>query len=184
MEKRERGRKRTTTHHTSESYLKHHLKQSNILRNLVDPDAQVVDEAFIMANYSQLEPLTRRRMKELRLQGNATRLNYSSEYVDEEREIEAPLGFQPQTLRVTEGQTMQGILPLLAAHLRETERRRRTLSSKEAPVTYKSPANGSHRQQLYTIGEGCIDGHQGGTNPTINNVYPPNHAYHPNNVFG
>ncbi|GJV46585.1 hypothetical protein Tco_1431121 [Tanacetum coccineum] len=59
----------------------------------IHPDMQTVDEAFVMANYSQLEPLIRRRMKELRLQGMATRLNYSSEDVDEEREMEAPPGF-------------------------------------------------------------------------------------------
>nr|GEZ38394.1 hypothetical protein [Tanacetum cinerariifolium] len=56
-------------------------------------EVQIVEEAFVMANYSRLEPLMRRRMRELRLQGVATRLNYSSEHVDEEREIEAPLGF-------------------------------------------------------------------------------------------
>nr|GEZ73350.1 hypothetical protein [Tanacetum cinerariifolium] len=73
----------------------------------VHPDAQVVDEAFVMANNSQLEQLMRRRMKELRLQGIATRLNYSSDDVDEEWEMEAPPGFQPQPLKEMEGQTMQ-----------------------------------------------------------------------------
>ncbi|GKE65786.1 hypothetical protein Tco_1519947 [Tanacetum coccineum] len=47
-------------------------------------EVQTVDEAFVMANYSRLEPLMRRRMRELRLQGVATRLNYLSEDVDEE----------------------------------------------------------------------------------------------------
>ncbi|GKE39730.1 hypothetical protein Tco_1463135 [Tanacetum coccineum] len=56
-------------------------------------EVQAVDEAFILANYSRLEPLMRRRMRELRLQGVATRLNYSSEDVDEERELEASPGF-------------------------------------------------------------------------------------------
>ncbi|GJX93905.1 hypothetical protein Tco_0348491 [Tanacetum coccineum] len=87
---------------------------------LIHPDVQVVDEAFVMENYSQLEPLMRRRMKELRLQGIATRLNYSSEDVDEEREMEASPGVQLQPLRETKGQTMQGIPSLFAAHLQET----------------------------------------------------------------
>ncbi|GJQ90298.1 hypothetical protein Tco_0001437 [Tanacetum coccineum] len=52
-------------------------------------EVQTVDEAFVMANYSRLDPLMRRRMRELRLQGVATRLNYSSEDVDEEREMKA-----------------------------------------------------------------------------------------------
>ncbi|GKB07675.1 hypothetical protein Tco_0835959 [Tanacetum coccineum] len=55
----------------------------------VHPDIQAVDEPFVLANYSRLEPLMRRRMRELRLQGVATYLNYSSEDVDEEREMEA-----------------------------------------------------------------------------------------------
>ncbi|GJV19793.1 reverse transcriptase domain-containing protein [Tanacetum coccineum] len=54
---------------------------------LVYPDAQAVDEAFVMANYSQLEPLI--------------------EDVDEEREMKASHGFQPQPLKGTEGRTMQ-----------------------------------------------------------------------------
>ncbi|GJX59227.1 hypothetical protein Tco_0290617 [Tanacetum coccineum] len=41
------------------------------------------------------------------MQGIATRLNYSSEDVDEEMEMEASLGFQLQPLRETKGQTMQ-----------------------------------------------------------------------------
>ncbi|GJY49748.1 hypothetical protein Tco_0439704 [Tanacetum coccineum] len=40
---------------------------------LLHPDTQVVDEAFVMANYSKLEPLVRRPMKELRLRGVAAR---------------------------------------------------------------------------------------------------------------
>nr|GEU94048.1 reverse transcriptase domain-containing protein [Tanacetum cinerariifolium] len=47
---------------------------------------------------------------DLRLQGIATRLNYSSEDVDEERDMEALLGFQPQTLGETQGHTMQGLI--------------------------------------------------------------------------
>ncbi|GJR47595.1 hypothetical protein Tco_1315698 [Tanacetum coccineum] len=65
----------------------------------VHPDMHAVDEAFVKANYSQLEPLIRKRMKELRLQGIATWINYSSEDVDEERELEAPPGFRPQPPR-------------------------------------------------------------------------------------
>ncbi|GJR89882.1 hypothetical protein Tco_0213893 [Tanacetum coccineum] len=88
----------------------------------VHPDMQTVDEAFVMANYSQLEPLI--------------------EDVDEEREKEAPLGFQSQPPKDMEGQNMQGIPPLLTAHLRETKRKRRTLSPREAPIAHRSPAHG------------------------------------------
>ncbi|GKC55723.1 hypothetical protein Tco_1083321 [Tanacetum coccineum] len=95
------------------------------------PDTQAVDEAFVMANYLQLDPLLRKRMRELRLQGVATCLNYSSEDVDEDRELEVPLRFRSQPPRGTKGQAMEGVPPLLAAHLRETKRRRRTLSPKE-----------------------------------------------------
>ncbi|GJZ02353.1 hypothetical protein Tco_0520314 [Tanacetum coccineum] len=70
---------------------------SNITLNNQSPsvtprhiEMQTVDEAFVTTNYSQLEPLMRKRMRALRLQGVTTRLNYSSEYVDEEREMEAP----------------------------------------------------------------------------------------------
>nr|GEY69851.1 hypothetical protein [Tanacetum cinerariifolium] len=52
----------------------------------IQADTQKVDEAFVVANYAQLEPLTRRRKKELRLQGVTTCLNYSSKDVNEERE--------------------------------------------------------------------------------------------------
>ncbi|GKD73054.1 hypothetical protein Tco_1331336 [Tanacetum coccineum] len=52
------------------------------LVTLVHFDVQAVDEAFVMANYSRLEPLLRKRMRELRLQGVTTRLGYSSEDVD------------------------------------------------------------------------------------------------------
>ncbi|GJV59705.1 RNA-directed DNA polymerase, eukaryota, reverse transcriptase zinc-binding domain protein [Tanacetum coccineum] len=70
----------------------------------VHPDVQAVDKAFVMANYSRLEPLMRRRMRELRLQGIATHLGYSSDDVDDEREMEAPPGFQSQSFRELEGQ--------------------------------------------------------------------------------
>nr|GEY20422.1 hypothetical protein [Tanacetum cinerariifolium] len=110
---------------------------------------QTVDEAFVMANYSQLDPLMQRRMKELRLQGIATRLNYSSEDVYEERQMEAPPEFQSQPPRDMEGQTMQGIPPLLASILRETERMR-TVLPREAPIAHNP------NQQLYQWGEMLI----------------------------
>ncbi|GKD60585.1 hypothetical protein Tco_1298094 [Tanacetum coccineum] len=59
-------------------------------------DMYVVDQAFVMVNYSQLKPLVRRRMKKLRLRGVATRLEYSSEDADEEMQMEGPTGFQSQ----------------------------------------------------------------------------------------
>ncbi|GKC16844.1 hypothetical protein Tco_1013626, partial [Tanacetum coccineum] len=55
------------------------------------PDTQIVDEAFMIANYSQMEPLMKRVMRDLRLQGVATRLVYYSEDVDVEMKMEAPL---------------------------------------------------------------------------------------------
>nr|GEU31217.1 hypothetical protein [Tanacetum cinerariifolium] len=80
---------------------------------------------------------------------------------------------------------MQGIPSLLAAHLQETERMRRTLPPREALIAHKSLTHGVHHpnQQLYTIGEGGSDGRQGGTNLTGNNIYPLNHAYPPNNFY-
>nr|GEV94556.1 hypothetical protein [Tanacetum cinerariifolium] len=73
----------------------------------------------------------------------ANRLNYSDEDVDEEREMEASPGLQSQTFRETEGQRTQGIPLLLAAHLRETETRRRTLSPRETLFAHGSPTNGA-----------------------------------------
>ncbi|GKE75892.1 hypothetical protein Tco_1537933, partial [Tanacetum coccineum] len=67
-----------------------------------------------------------------RLQCVATRLGYFSEDVDEEKEMDAPIGFQSQPT-ITEGRVMQGVPLLLATHLRETGRRR-TLSPREALV--------------------------------------------------
>ncbi|GKD26281.1 hypothetical protein Tco_1232495 [Tanacetum coccineum] len=74
---------------------------SNITSNNPTPfmtpvhvDTQAVDEVFILANYSQLEPLMRKRMRQLRLHGIATRLDYSSEDVDEEMELEALPSFR------------------------------------------------------------------------------------------
>ncbi|GKC44629.1 hypothetical protein Tco_1062351 [Tanacetum coccineum] len=59
------------------------------------PATQAVDKAFVMANYIQLEPLLRKRIRELRLHGVVTCLNYSSEDVDKERELE-PLTYEKQ----------------------------------------------------------------------------------------
>nr|GFA49444.1 hypothetical protein [Tanacetum cinerariifolium] len=77
----------------------------------------------------------------LRSYGMANRLNYSDEDVDEEREMEASPGLQSQTFRKTEGQRTQGIPLLLAAHLRETEKRRRTLSPRETSFAHASLPN-------------------------------------------
>ncbi|GKD23572.1 hypothetical protein Tco_1225275 [Tanacetum coccineum] len=63
---------------------------------LLHPDKQVVDEDFVMANYSCLEPLMRRRMRELRLRGISTHLEYTSVDVDEEMQMEGPPEFQSQ----------------------------------------------------------------------------------------
>ncbi|GJW62777.1 hypothetical protein Tco_0112112 [Tanacetum coccineum] len=125
-------------------------------------EVQAVDEAFVMANYSLLEPLIKRRMRELRLQGVATRLNYSSKDVDEEREMEALPGFQPQPSGMTEEPIMGNIPPLLASHLRETERRRRTLSPREVVDVDRNPLN-----NIYPL----------------NNVNPPNNIYPSSNVY-
>nr|GEZ48965.1 hypothetical protein [Tanacetum cinerariifolium] len=81
-------------------------------------EVRAVDEAFVMENYSRLEPLMRRRMRGLRLQGVATRLNYSSKDVDGEREMEAPSGFQPRPSIITEEPNMGNIPPLLSSHIR------------------------------------------------------------------
>ncbi|GKD27150.1 hypothetical protein Tco_1233364 [Tanacetum coccineum] len=98
---------------------------SNIISDSLTPvhaNTQAIDEAFVMANYSQLEPLMRKRMRQLRLQGIATRLNYSSEDVDEERELEASPGFRTRPSEGREEPITRNIPLLLAAHLRETER--------------------------------------------------------------
>nr|GEX80471.1 reverse transcriptase domain-containing protein [Tanacetum cinerariifolium] len=138
-----------------------------------------------MENYSQLEPLARRRMKKLRPQGMTTHLNYSSKDVDEEREMEAPPGFRPQPPRGTEEQTMEGIPSLLATHLRETETRRRTMSPREAPTAHRIPMQGAHHssQQLNAT-RGGADGRHEEATPLGNNMYPPNHTYPPNHSRG
>ncbi|GJU66804.1 hypothetical protein Tco_1253063 [Tanacetum coccineum] len=83
-------------------------------------EMRVVDEAFVTANYSQLEPLMRRRMRALRFQGVATWLNYSSEDVDEEREMEAPPEIMSQPSSLAKEPVTWNIPPLLASYLRET----------------------------------------------------------------
>ncbi|GJZ99855.1 hypothetical protein Tco_0672406 [Tanacetum coccineum] len=112
---------------------------SNITLNNQSPfvtpmctETQTVDEAFVMANYSQLEPLMRRRMGELRLQGVATRLNYSSEDVDEERDMEAPPEIRLESFGTTREPITGNIPQLLASHLRETERMMKALSPRGA----------------------------------------------------
>ncbi|GJZ12316.1 hypothetical protein Tco_0547546 [Tanacetum coccineum] len=95
--------------------------------------------------------------------------------VDEEREMEAPPGFRLHTPRGTERQAMEGIPPLLAAHLRETKRRR-TMLPREASTAHRNPMHKAHHssQQLYAAG-GSADGRHGEANPMGNNMYPPNH---------
>ncbi|GJZ31977.1 MAK10-like protein [Tanacetum coccineum] len=61
---------------------------------LVHPDMQMVDEAFVMANYSLLEPLVRRQMNELWLRGVVTPLKYSIKDIDEEIQMEGPHGIE------------------------------------------------------------------------------------------
>ncbi|GKE28218.1 hypothetical protein Tco_1443602 [Tanacetum coccineum] len=56
------------------------------LLTIVHPNVQAIDEAFVMANYSQLEPLMGKRMKELKLQVVATRFSYSSTRNEEDKE--------------------------------------------------------------------------------------------------
>ncbi|GKB24367.1 hypothetical protein Tco_0863768, partial [Tanacetum coccineum] len=110
---------------------------SNITRNNQSPfvtlmctETQIVDEAFVTANYSQLEPLMRRRMRELRLQGVATQLDYSSEDVDEE--MEAPPEIRLESFGMMREPITGNIPQLLASHLRETKRMRRALSPRGA----------------------------------------------------
>ncbi|GJZ83726.1 hypothetical protein Tco_0648899 [Tanacetum coccineum] len=109
----------------------------------------VVDKAFVMANYSQLEPLVRKQMKEIRLRGVTARFEYSSEDVDEDIQMEGPPGFQLQPSTNTEIQATQNLPPLLPAHHREIEQRRMTFSPTYAPVVVQqnkgfNGANGQH----------------------------------------
>nr|GEW98286.1 hypothetical protein [Tanacetum cinerariifolium] len=101
------------------------------------------------------------RLKEderIEVAGGVTRLNYSSEDINEEREMEAPSGYWFRPLGETEEQGMEGIPPLLAAHLRETERRRRTLSSREALNACRSPVHEVHHSnQQHHIRRGYTD---------------------------
>ncbi|GKC80388.1 hypothetical protein Tco_1131162 [Tanacetum coccineum] len=82
----------TTQTPTNPTSNKASTSQTQLITSL-HPDTQIVDEAFMIANYSQLEPLMKRMMRDLRLQGVATRLVYSSEDVDVEMKMEAPLRF-------------------------------------------------------------------------------------------
>ncbi|GKC09998.1 hypothetical protein Tco_1001608 [Tanacetum coccineum] len=87
-------------------------------------------------------------MKALRLRGVAT--HYSSEDVDEEREMEAPPEIRSQPSGTTREPITGNIPSLLVSHLRETERRRRTPSPKRA-----TGVNGGPLMMYYT---GCPDG--------------------------
>ncbi|GJX02788.1 hypothetical protein Tco_0188704 [Tanacetum coccineum] len=158
------------------------------------PDTQAVDEDFVMTNYSQLEPLVRRRMRELRLKGVAARLDYSSEDVDEEMQMECLPRFQLQPQINTENQGTQNKLPFLVAHLRDTERRQKTLSPAQAPIIQGGPTDKglhsyhrpSRHQQPNTLGfkeggprlllarlrRGDEDGKVGNTN-NMSNVSQP-----------
>ncbi|GJT08025.1 hypothetical protein Tco_0842487 [Tanacetum coccineum] len=81
----------TTQTTTNLSGVEYSLHQSNTTYHPGAPRYTPVDEAFVMENYSQLEPLVRIRMKGLRLRGAITRLDYSSEDVDEEMQMEGHL---------------------------------------------------------------------------------------------
>ncbi|GJW90491.1 hypothetical protein Tco_0168044 [Tanacetum coccineum] len=83
-------------------------------------------------------------MKELRLQGVVTQLNYSSEDVDEERELEAPLGYRSQPLRGTEEQGMEehpesydGLTEKVYSWLQAEE-----IASEEKPITFMDSSVG------------------------------------------
>ncbi|GJZ36636.1 hypothetical protein Tco_0582827, partial [Tanacetum coccineum] len=97
--------------------------------------------------------------------------NHCTINVDEEREIKAPPGFKPQPPRGTEGQAIEGIPSLLAVHLQETEKRRRTLSPRKAPAAHRSPMYEAYHsnQQLHMVGEGA-DGLHGEANLARNNM--------------
>ncbi|GJX03637.1 hypothetical protein Tco_0189553 [Tanacetum coccineum] len=102
-------------------------------------------------------------------------IKYSSEDVDEEREMEAPLGYRSQPLRGTKDQGMKDIPRLLAAHLQETERRRRTLSPREALNARKSLVYEVHYSiQQHHIRRRYSDGRQTQANITEYHDYPPN----------
>ncbi|GKD01045.1 hypothetical protein Tco_1171319 [Tanacetum coccineum] len=75
----------------------------------------------------------RRRIRELRLRGVTTWLEYSSGDVDDEILADGPPGFQLQPRSNTEDPSRPNIPHLLAAHLR-TKQRRRVLSPTQAHV--------------------------------------------------
>ncbi|GJX13993.1 hypothetical protein Tco_0205751 [Tanacetum coccineum] len=72
------------------------------------------------------------RIRELRLQGVATWLNYLSEDVDEKRDMEAPPEIRLESFGTTREPITGNITQLLASHPRETERMRRALSPRGA----------------------------------------------------
>ncbi|GJR78766.1 hypothetical protein Tco_0149551 [Tanacetum coccineum] len=88
----------------------------------------------LMISAVVLEPLVRRRIREPRLRGVLTRFEYLSEDADEEIQMEGPPRFHSHPQTNTKNQGTQNIPLLLAAHLCETERRRRRLSPIHIPV--------------------------------------------------
>ncbi|GJU28943.1 hypothetical protein Tco_1172532 [Tanacetum coccineum] len=84
--------------------------------------------------FRKLEPLVRKQIKRLRLRGVTTQLKYYSEDVAEDMQTEGPPAFRSQPSVNTKNKGMQNLSPLLAAHLRETEQRQRSLSPTQAPV--------------------------------------------------
>ncbi|GKC15945.1 hypothetical protein Tco_1012727 [Tanacetum coccineum] len=92
----------------------------------------------------------RRRIRELRLQGVATWLNYLSEDVDEKRDMEAPPEIRLESFGTTREPITGNITQLLASHPRETERMRRALSPRGA-ITWM--AFGGNTRDLGSFGE-------------------------------
>ncbi|GJT59380.1 putative UPF0481 protein [Tanacetum coccineum] len=97
-----------------------------------------------------------KRMRDLRLQGIATRLSYCSEDMDEEMQMEPRPGFS---------RSLQGD-PLLAAHLQETKRTWRTMSLRLAPIIQRGAMNEVPRpnQQSNVLGFNGSNIHNGGSN--------------------
>ncbi|GKA87851.1 hypothetical protein Tco_0809615 [Tanacetum coccineum] len=146
-------------------------------------EMQTIEEAFVTANYSQLEPLIRRIMEALRLQGVATWLNYSSEDVDEKREMKAPPEVSSQPSITTREPITRNIPLFLASHLRETERRRRTLSPRGTTGVNGDPPNNAYPRTTFIPPPAnpnrSYSLHQ---EYTVHNYGPPNQT-HPSGVM-
>ncbi|GJV79636.1 hypothetical protein Tco_1515506 [Tanacetum coccineum] len=80
----------------------------------------------------------RKRMKALRLQGVATRLNYSSEDVYKEREMEAPPEIRSQPSDMIREPITGNIPPLLASHMRTLSPRGATGVNGDPPSRYRN----------------------------------------------